>query len=147
MMRGFLDRGDMRSALRLIRLSHSGDRDKEVDGELLARYAAGVAAGEEGWRLCFLAGGYGRMTPEYDRVVGAVNRCLVEAGGEEAGAVQRLGAGWGGRAGGLVRRDCVEGEPARQLAAAVRERTGIELDLQTSVVTPGEGASLLQPPS
>ena len=61
------------------------------------------------------------MTPEYDRVVGTVNRCLVEAGGEEAGAVQRLGAGWGGRAGGLVRRDCVEGEPAKQLAAAVRE--------------------------
>ncbi|MCY3762464.1 MAG: hypothetical protein OXH50_14525, partial [Gemmatimonadetes bacterium] len=146
MMRSFLDRGDMANALRLIRLSHSGDRDQEVDGELLARHAAAVAAGEENWRLCFLPGGYGRMTPEYDRVVGAVNRCLVEAGGEEAGAVQRLGAGWGGRAGGLVRRDCAEGEPA-QLAAAVRQRTGIEMDLQSSVVVPGEGASLLQPPS
>ena len=147
MMRSFLHRRDMANALRLIRLSHSGDRDREVDGELLARHAAGVAAGEDGSRLCFLAGGYGRMTPEYDRVVGAVNRCLAEAGGEEAGAVQRLGAGWGGRAGGLVRRDCVEGEPARQLAAAVRERTGIEMQLQSSVVDPGEGASLLQPPS
>lgn len=147
MMRSFLSRGDMANALRLIRLSHAGDRDQEVDGELLARYAAGAAAGEEGWRLCFLPGGYGRMTPEYDRLVGTVNRCLVEAGGEEAGAVQRLGAGWGGRAGGLVRRDCVEGEPAKQLAAAVRERTGIELELRSSVVAPGEGASLLRPPS
>ena len=147
MMRSFLERGDMRSALRLIRLSHAGDRDREVGGDLLARHAAGAAAGDEGRRLCFLAGGYGRMTPGYDRVVGAVNRCLAEAGGEEAGAVQRLGAGWGGRAGGLVRRGCVEGEAARQLAAAVRERTGIELELRTSVVVPGEGASLLPPPS
>ena len=146
-MRSFLERGDMRGALRLIRLSHAGDRDREVAGELLARHAAGAAAGDEGWRLCFLAGGYGRMTPEYDRVAGAVNRCLVDLGGEEAGAVQRLGAGWGGRAGGLVRRDCVEGERAGQLAAAVRERTGIELELRSSVVVPGEGASLLRPPS
>ena len=146
MMRSYLERRDMPNALRLIRISHSGERDQEVGAEVLARHAAGVAAGDESMRLCFLAGGYGRMTPEYDRVVEAVNRCLTEVGGEEAGAVQRLGAGWGGRAGGLVRRDCVEGEPARQLAAAVRERTGIELDLQTSVVTPGEGASLLPPP-
>ncbi len=147
MMQNFLRRGDMRSALRLIRLSHSGERDQEVDAELLARHAAGVAARDGRWRLCFLAGGYGRMTPEYDRVVEAVNSCLVEVGGEEAGAVQRLGAGWGGRAGGLVRRDCVDGAPARQLAAAIRQRTGIEMELQSSVVAPGEGASLLQPPS
>ena len=49
------------------------------------------------------------MTPEYDLAVRRVNEYLIETGGLEAGAVQRLGAGWGGNMGGLINRDYIYG--------------------------------------
>ena len=63
--------------------------------------------GDERARLCFLPGGYGRMTVPYDRVVRVINEYLLGDGGPGAGSVQRFGAGWGGNVGGLVRRDYV----------------------------------------
>ena len=87
------------------------------------------------------------MTPEYDHVVQTVNDYLSDQEGLAAGAVQRLGAGWGGTVGGLLHRDMARGERVTRFENVVEEQLGLDLDLSSSVVTPGEGASLLRAPS
>ena len=145
-MREFIERGDMQNALGLIRISHVGERDEEVSDELLSQHQARVEKGDERGRLCFLSGGYGRMTPEYDRVAVTINEYLIEKGGIEAGAVQRIGAGWGGSVGGLLRKDFTEGQSAEQFSDHIRNRLELDVDFQSCIVTPGEGASLLDLP-
>jgi hypothetical protein len=83
------------------------------------------------------------MTPEYDRVVRRVNEYLLQSGGKEAGALQRLGAGWGGNMGGLIRREYIYGERHADFARFLRDELGIEADLSASVAAPGEGAGLV----
>ena len=135
----YLNAGDMTTALELIRISHRGDFDVEVgDGEL-RELAAGAGRGDERARLRFLPGGYGRMTPAYDRLVQVVNAFL-----GERGAVQRLGAGWGGNIGGLIHRDFIDGPKAGELAEFLRGALGGAFDMV--VATPGEGAALLARP-
>ena len=94
-------------------------------------------------KLRFLPGGYGRMTPAYDRRVRAVNRFLA-AEGPTAGAVQRLGAGWGGNIGGLVHRAFVDGDRRAAFADMLGAELGYEPTLAAAV--PGEGAGLLAAP-
>ena len=142
----YMNAGDMETALELTRIAHDGDLDVEVeDGELedLRRRAE---RGEERARLCFLPGGYGRMTPEYDRVVRAINEYLLRQGGPTAGSVQRFGAGWGGNVGGLIRREFISGEEAEAFGRMLRQELGIEVDLEECVAIPGEGACLLEAP-
>ena len=135
----YLNAGDMTTALELIRISHRGDFDVEVgDGEL-RELAVGAGRGDERARLRFLPGGYGRMTPAYDRLVQVVNAFLVERG-----AVQRLGAGWGGNIGGLIHRDFIDGPQAGELAEFLRGALAGAFDMV--VATPGEGAALLARP-
>ena len=86
------------------------------------------------------------MTPEYDRVAVTINEYLIEKGGIEAGAVQRIGAGWGGSVGGLLRKDFTEGQSAEQFSDHIRNRLELDVDFQSCIVTPGEGASLLDLP-
>lgn len=142
-MLAYLKAGDMATALELIRISHDGDLDREVEDEVLAQLAEGAERGEERARLRFLPGGYGRMTPAYDRTVRVVNRFLTAAG-PEAGAVQRLGAGWGGNIGGLVRREFIDGDRRAAFAAMLRAELGHEPAL--AVAVPGQGADLLAAP-
>ncbi len=139
----YLRAGDMATVLELARISHAGDEDREVEEELLDDLIRRVQAGEERARLCFLPGGYGRMTPEYDRVVRRVNEYLLASGGKEAGSLQRLGAGWGGNMGGLIRREYIYGERHDDFADFLRVELGIEADLKASVAAPGEGAGLV----
>ena len=143
----FMKCGEMERALELIRTSHAGERDQEVADEQLAQHQRGLDSGDERWRLCFLSGGYGRMTPEYDRVVEVANECLSDIAGPAGGAVQRLGAGWGGAVGGLVRRDLTTGDKGDEFAAHIHRELGLELDLHSRIATPGEGASLLAAPA
>jgi galactokinase len=139
----YLRVGDMATVLELARISHAGDADQEVEADLLHDLRRRAQAGEERARLCFLPGGYGRMTPEYDRVVRRVNEYLLQSGGKEAGALQRLGAGWGGNMGGLIRREYIYGERHADFARFLRDELGIEADLSASVAAPGEGAGLV----
>ena len=139
-MLAYLNAGDMATALELIRISHDGDLDREVEDEVLAQLAVRAERGEERAQLRFLPGGYGRMTPAYDRTVRVVNRFLT-AEGPTAGAVQRLGAGWGGNIGGLVHRAFVDGDRRDTFAAMLRMELGHEPEL--AVAVPGEGAGLL----
>ena len=142
-MLAYLNAGDMARALELIRISHEGDRDREVEDEVLAQLAERAERGEARAKLRFLPGGYGRMTPVYDRRVRAVNRFLA-AEGPTAGAVQRLGAGWGGNIGGLVHRAFVDGDRRAAFADMLGAELGYEPTLAAAV--PGEGAGLLAAP-
>ena len=142
-MLAYLNAGDMATALELIRISHAGDRDREVGDEVLTRLAARAERGEGRAKLRFLPGGYGRMTPAYDRSVRAVNRFLA-AEGPTAGAVQRLGAGWGGNIGGLVHRAFVDGDRRAAFADMLHAELGYEPVL--AAVVPGEGAGVLAAP-
>ena len=142
-MLAYLNAGDMATALELIRISHDGDLDREVEDEVLAQLAEQAERGEERAQLRFLPGGYGRMTPAYDRTVRVVNRFLT-AEGPTAGAVQRLGAGWGGNIGGLVHRAFVDGDRRDAFAAMLQAELGHEPELAMAV--PGEGAGLLAAP-
>ncbi|MBI2506042.1 MAG: hypothetical protein HYW07_22740 [Candidatus Latescibacteria bacterium] len=142
----YLNAGRLATALQLVQIAHDGDLDREVsDADLEARRQAALA-GEEAGRLCFLPGGYGRMTPAYDRVVRAINQYLAERGGPEAGAVQRLGAGWGGNVGGLVRREFLSGDEGPGFQRLLGEELGIEVELDRCQALPGEGACLLAAP-
>ena len=86
------------------------------------------------------------MTDAYDRVVTTLNEFLLSYGAD-AGAIQRLGAGWGGNVGGLISRRFLQGEERAALERLVSEDLGLPpLDLERSVATPGEGASLLPGP-
>ncbi|MFA6112027.1 MAG: hypothetical protein WDA75_24985, partial [Candidatus Latescibacterota bacterium] len=114
------------TALELVQIAHDGDLDREVKDEALERRRLAALAGEESGALCFLPGGYGRMTPAYDRVVRVINQYLAAEGGPEAGAVQRLGAGWGGNVGGLVRREFLSGGARPGFARLLREDLGLE---------------------
>ncbi len=143
----YLNRGDMATVLELVRIAHEGDHDREVEDEVLAALAAGARAGEERARLCFLPGGYGRMTPEYDRVVHTINDFLLADGGPTAGSVQRFGAGWGGNIGGLIRRDYVAGGRRAAFGRLLRDELGILVDPADCVATAGEGACLVTPPA
>ena len=138
--------GDVATAFELVRLSHAGDRDAEVTREELASLAETSLRGGPRGRLAFVAGGYGRMTEAYDRVVTTLNDFL-EGYGEEAGAVQRLGAGWGGNLGGLISRRFLAGPERAALEGLVADLGLPEADLDRSVAAPGEGACLLTPPS
>ena len=139
----YLNAGDMATALELIRISHDGDLDREVEDEVLAQLVVRAECGEARAQLRFLPGGYGRMTAAYDRTVRVVNRFLT-AEGPTAGAVQRLGAGWGGNIGGLVHRAFVDGERRAAFAEMLRTELGHEPEL--AVAVPGEGAGLLAAP-
>ena len=138
-MLDYLNAGDMTTALELIRISHRGDFDVEVEDGELRDLAKGAERGDERALLRFLPGGYGRMTPAYDSLVQVVNAFL-----GEHGAVQRLGAGWGGNIGGLIHKDFVHGPQAGQLADLLRGELGGEFDM--AVATPGEGAALIARP-
>ena len=142
----FLAAGDVATAFELVRLSHAGDRDTEVTQAQLAAVADTAGRGDPRGRLAFVAGGYGRMTPAYDRAATALNDFLM-GHGPEAGAVQRLGAGWGGIVGGLISRRFLEGPERAELEGVIAELGLPSADLDRSVATPGQGACLLTPPS
>lgn len=139
----YLNAGNMVTVLELIRLSHQGDLDLEVEDEVLIELMQRALRGEQRAQLRFLPGGYGRMTPAYDRLVRVVNEFLM-AVGPEAGAVQRLGAGWGGNIGGMVRREFIDGPQREAFAAMLRSELGKEPEI--TVAAPGEGAGLLAGP-
>jgi hypothetical protein len=86
------------------------------------------------------------MTEAYDRVVTALNEFL-QGYGADAGAVQRLGAGWGGNLGGLISRRFLDGDDRVAWEAAIADLGLPAADLDSSVATPGDGACLLTPPS
>ncbi len=142
----YMNGGNMETALELVRISHDGDLDQDVEEVQLGRLELGARRGEARAALCFLAGGYGRMTPEYDRVVRQINQFLLAEGGPGAGALQRLGAGWGGNIGGLVRREFVLGARRRVFSHLLNEVLGIQDDLDNCIATPGEGACLFGAP-
>ncbi len=142
----YLNVGRLATALQLVQIAHDGDLDREVSDEDLEQRRQAALAGEEKGQLCFLPGGYGRMTPAYDRVVRVINQYLAEQGGPEAGAVQRLGAGWGGNVGGLVRREFLSGDEGSKFERLLREELGIEIALDRCQALPGEGACLLLAP-
>ena len=129
----------MEGALDLIRISHAGEREAEVTDELLAQF-------KRRGQLCLMPGGYGRMTLEYDHIVSTANAFLLESGGRSAGAVQRLGAGWGGNVGGLIHRDFVLGGAQGKLEQALLEEHGLKVTLADCVVEPGVGACLIPAP-
>ena len=142
----YMSAGAMETALELARIAHDGDLDVEVTDEELQDLRQRAEQGEERARLCFLPGGYGRMTPEYDRVVRVINEYLLRQGGPTAGSVQRFGAGWGGNVGGLIRHEFINGEYAVAFAKVLRDELAIEVDLEECVAIPGEGACLLNMP-
>jgi len=146
-MRAYLNEGRLETALQLMRIAHDGDLDREVGDADLAQRRRAALAGEEGGQLCFLPGGYGRLTPAYDRVARVINQYLLEQGGPQAGAVQRLGAGWGGNVGGLVRREFISGERGSGFQRLLREELGLEAELEKCQALPGEGACLLKAPA
>ncbi len=143
----YLERGDMATALELARISHTGDFDREVEVDELDRLSRSVDEGDERGRLCFLPGGYGRMTPEYDLAVRRVNEYLIETGGLLAGSLQRLGAGWGGNMGGLIHRDYIYGPQRVHFERFLAEELGIDSPLERCVAVPGEGAGLVSLPA
>ena len=83
------------------------------------------------------------MTPEYDLAVRRVNEYLIETGGLEAGAVQRLGAGWGGNMGGLIHSDYIYGTGRDSFTRFLSDELGIEGPIERCVATPGRGAELV----
>ena len=141
----FMGTGDMATAFELARISHAGDYDEETTDVQLNELVRLYRAGDERGQLCFLPGGYGRMTPAYDRAARVVNEFLQLKGGPTAGAVQRLGAGWGGNVGGLVLADFVRGPWRAEFEALLERELGIRADLDSCVAVPGEGACLLEP--
>lgn len=142
----YLAAGDVATAFELVRLSHAGDRDQEVAAQALEAVAVAAEAGDPRARLAFIPGGYGRMTPAYDRAVSGVNEFLA-ARGPAAGAVQRLGAGWGGNLGGLISRRFLSGPDRVDLERLLRDELQLSaVDLDGAVATPGQGACLLTPP-
>jgi len=142
----FLAAGDVATAFELVRISHTGDYDTEVTEDELAALAQG-GGDDPRTRLAFVPGGYGRMTDAYDRVVTTLNKLLLSYGAD-AGAIQRLGAGWGGNVGGLISRRFLAGGPRAALERVVGDDLGLPaLDLEHSIATPGAGACLLPPPS
>jgi galactokinase len=143
----YLNAGRMETALELARVSHDGDLDQEVPDEVVADLERRARKGDERARLCFLPGGYGRMTVPYDRVVRVINEYLLADGGPTAGSVQRFGAGWGGNVGGLVRREYALGERRQGLRRLLSEELGLEVDPVACIAVPGEGACLVQPPA
>ena len=86
------------------------------------------------------------MTPAYDLAVRRVNEYLIETGGLEAGALQRLGAGWGGNMGGLIHRDYIYGGKCGEFARFLKDELGIVVDLAACVAAPGQGAGLVELP-
>lgn len=142
----YLAQGDMATALELARISHAGDFDVEVEVGELDHLIDEAQRGSERARLCFLPGGYGRMTPAYDLAVRRVNEYLIETGGLEAGALQRLGAGWGGNMGGLIHRDYIYGDKCGEFARFLKDELGIVADLAACVAAPGQGAGLIELP-
>jgi len=141
----FMGTGDMATAFELARISHAGDYDEETTNAQLDDLEKLARAGDTRGQLCFLPGGYGRMTPEYDRAARVVNEFLQRRGGPTAGAVQRLGAGWGGNVGGLVLADFVSGPWRAEFEELLAGELGIRADLAGSIAVPGEGACLLEP--
>lgn len=143
----YMNAGEMRTALELARIAHEGDQDREVEDATLAELEARARRGDERARLCFLPGGYGRMTPEYDRVVQVINDFLLQAGGPVAGSVQGFGAGWGGNVGGIVDREFLTGAQRRDFQHLLHHELSIQQDPAECVATPGEGACLVRPPA
>ena len=142
----FLAAGDVSTAFELVRISHAGDYDTEVSEQELAALAQFQITDPRA-RLAFIPGGYGRMTDAYDRVVTTLNDFL-SSHGSDAGAIQRLGAGWGGNVGGLISRRFLQGQDRLALERLVTEELGLPpLDLEHSIATPGAGACLLSSPS
>ena len=84
------------------------------------------------------------MTEAYDRVVGCINDYLQSSRLAEAGAVQRLGAGWGGNIGGLVRTELVSGPLAVEFRRFLHDE--LALDDTPNPTVPGEGACLVPAP-
>ena len=146
-MVAYMNAGDMGTALELVRISHAGDRENEVTDEDLRSRQAVAREGTDRADLCFLPGGYGRMTPDYDRVATTINDFLLDSGGRTAGSVQRLGAGWGGNVGGLVRKEYVAGSRRSDLEGLLQRDLDIDCDLASCIASPGEGACLLSPPA
>ncbi len=142
----FLAQGDMPTVFELVRLSHEGDYDEEVEDSQLRAIGEAARRGDPRGRLAFVPGGYGRMTPAYDRFVRTLNEFL-SAYGEDAGAIQRLGAGWGGNVGGLISRRFLVGEDRQALEKLLREDLQVTVDLDTCIATPGQGAGLLPAPN
>lgn len=142
----YMNAGDMVTALELARVAHEGDWDREVEDDTLADLLRRARRDEERARLCFLPGGYGRMTPGYDRVVRVINDFLM-AQGSDVGSVQGFGAGWGGNVGGIIRGAYVLGDRRGELRALLRDELGIDEDPAACVAVPGEGACLVRPPA
>ena len=138
----YMKDGSMDKVFELMRISHVGDFDSEVTIEDLEMRIKLTRDKKETGRLCYLPGGYGRMTADYDKVVRSVNDYLVETGGAFAGAVQRLGAGWGGNLGGLVHRDYVEGQQMDSFAQKLSSIVGKRVSISENVAFPGQGADL-----
>jgi galactokinase len=142
----YLAAGDLPTVFELVRLSHEGDYDEEVEDAELEQIAQRAAAGDPRGRLAFVPGGYGRMTPAYDQFVVALNDFL-SSYGQDAGAIQRLGAGWGGNVGGLISRRFLAGDERQALERLLRDDLGVHVDLDSCVATPGQGAGLLPAPA
>jgi galactokinase len=140
----YMKDGSMDKVFELMRISHVGDFDSEVTIEDLEMRIKLTRDKKETGRLCYLPGGYGRMTADYDKVVRSVNDYLVETGGAFAGAVQRLGAGWGGNLGGLVHRDYVEGQQMDSFAQKLSSIVGKRVSISENVAFPGQGADLFE---
>jgi galactokinase len=143
-MLNYMNAGRMTDAMELVRISHDGDLDQEVTEAELERLHGLAKTGNERGALSYLPGGYGRMTPAYDEAVRKVNAFLL-GHGTDAGSVQRLGAGWGGNMGGLVKRELALGGGRVDFEAMLKEELGIVADLRECVAAPGEGACLLEP--
>ena len=141
LMPRLMNEGRMADALELVRVSHDGDLDTEVEDAQLDAMRGAAVAGDERGHLAYLPGGYGRMTPEYDAVVRRINAFLGERDAA-AGAVQRLGAGWGGNVGGLVQRRWITGDGRAEFEALLGD-----MGLGYNVAEPGEGATLLTAPA
>lgn len=142
----FLAAGDLPTVFELVRLSHEGDYDEEVEDAALEQISELASASDVRGRLAFVPGGYGRMTPPYDEFVCQLNE-FFSGYGDAAGAIQRIGAGWGGNVGGLISRRFLEGEDRRALEALLKDQLHVSVDLDACVATPGEGARLLPTPA
>ena len=136
----FLRDGNVKRVLDLIRISHRGEGDVDVTNEEIEDLMERSHLGPDECALCYQPGGYGRMTPAYDRVAAKVNAFLGCSAGNSAGAVQRLGAGWGGSIGGLVERSSI---PA--LGRYLEEDLGIQIPASGLGVVPGSGAGTIRP--
>ena len=115
-----LQGGNVNRVLNLIRISHRGEGDADLSDEEIEDLMKRAKLGLDECDLCYQPGGYGRMTPAYDRVAADVNDFLGRSAGDNAGAVQRLGAGWGGSIGGLVRRSWFGSQRDTRLRGGLR---------------------------